>query len=634
MTKILIIEDNSVLLDSISDFLAEEGFTILKALNGEEGVAMALEHIPDIILSDIYMPKLDGYGVFDALRKNPSTSMIPFIFISAKAEKEDILFGLKMGADDYIIKPIDFPELLKRILTRIEKNNNQIQLSEIKYKALFESATDAILMVRDNDGRIVDANPSACTILGKERDQLVTMSVLNLLSPADGESPLPFYSPEQGWGDYFLAEAKWVPADNKVHTIEVSGRRIHLIGENYIFLIVRDITMQKEFQQQLIQAKEKAEESDRLKSSILANMSHELRTPLNGILGFSDILREELKSTELVTMAENIKDSGNWLLRTLDSILTLSQLESGKVNPNPAETDMAPVILEVVNTFQAQARDKEIYIKASVPETLMCISDQRLIRQIVMHLVDNAIKFTQTGGITVEAFFSTSDPTNLNILVSDTGIGIPAKNVEMIFQGFRQVSEGMGRKFQGSGLGLTIVRKTIDLLNGTISLESEPGKGSIFRVMIPGVQAPQPETDSREDKEEDPQDIMPANDLPLVLLVEDNLLNRELTAHYLRDECTLDHTTRGEEAVIMAREKRYDAILMDINLGPGIDGMITTRSIRDIPGYQHTPIIALTGYSYKEEISKIMSFGCSHYITKPYDKPSLVNLLRQTICKK
>ena len=258
MTKILIIEDNSVLLDSISDFLAEEGFTILKALNGEEGVAMALEHIPDIILSDIYMPKLDGYGVFDALRKNPPTSMIPFIFISAKAEKEDILFGLKMGADDYIIKPIDFPELLKRILTRIEKNNNQIQLSEIKYKALFESATDAILMVRDNDGRIVDANPSACTILGKERDQLVTMSVLNILSPADGESPLPFYSPEQGWGDYFLAEAKWVPADKKVHTIEVSGRRIHLIGENYIFLIVRDITMQKEFKKQLIQAKEKA----------------------------------------------------------------------------------------------------------------------------------------------------------------------------------------------------------------------------------------------------------------------------------------------------------------------------------------------------------------------------------------
>ncbi|HNW76601.1 MAG TPA: response regulator [Bacteroidales bacterium] len=633
MTKILIIEDNSVLLDSISDFLAEEGFTILKALNGEEGVTMALEHIPDIILSDIYMPKLDGYGVFDALRKNPSTSMIPFIFISAKAEKEDILFGLKMGADDYIIKPIDFPELLKRILTRIEKNNNQIQLSEIKYKALFESATDAILMVRDNDGRIVDVNPSACTILGKEKDQLVTMSVLDLLSRADGQSPLPFYSPEQGWGDYFLAEAKWIPADNKVHTIEVSGRRIHLIGENYVFLIVRDITMQKEFQQQLIQAKEKAEESDRLKSSILANMSHELRTPLNGILGFSDILREELKSTELVTMAENIKDSGIWLLRTLDSILTLSQLESGKVNPNPVETDMAPVILEVVNTFQAQARDKEIYIKANVPEALMCVSDHRLIRQIVMHLVDNAIKFTQTGGITVEASFSTSDPSNLNILVSDTGIGIPAESAEMIFQGFRQVSEGMGRKFQGSGLGLTIVRKTIDLLNGTISLESEPGKGSIFRVMIPGVQAPHPETDPREEKEE-PQEIMPTTDLPLVLLVEDNLLNRELTAHYLRDECTLDHTTRGEEAVVMAREKRYDAILMDINLGPGIDGMITTRSIRDIPGYQHIPIIALTGYSYKEEISKIMSFGCSHYITKPYDKPSLVNLLRQSLCLK
>ena len=333
MTKILIIEDNSVLLDSIADFLAEEGFEIIKALNGEEGVEMAVTHLPDIILSDIYMPKLNGYQVFDSLRKTPSTSLIPFIFISAKSEKEDILYGLKMGADDYIIKPIDFPELLKRIITRIEKTHNTMQLSEVKYQALFESANDSILMVRVADNSIVDANPTACYSLGFEKEVLLAQHVPDLFAPYRKGHKVTFYSPEKGWEDHFLAEAMWHSAKRDHFPVQVSGRRIRLVGEDYIFLIIRDISLQKEHQEQLILAKEKAEESDRLKSSILANMSHELRTPLNGILGFAEILKDELVSTELVAMAENIRNSGKWLLSTLDAILTLSQLEAGKIIP-------------------------------------------------------------------------------------------------------------------------------------------------------------------------------------------------------------------------------------------------------------------------------------------------------------
>jgi PAS domain S-box-containing protein len=633
MTKILIIEDNSVLLDSISDFLAEEGFDILKALNGEEGVEMALRNQPDIILSDIYMPKMNGYQVFDALRKAPSTSLIPFIFISAKAEKEDILYGLKMGADDYIIKPIDFPELLKRILTRIEKTHNTMQLSEVKYQALFESANDAILMVRAADNSIMDANPTACAMLGFEKDQLLEFKAPDLFVPLAGNEPLPFYSAEHGWGAHFLSEAKWILSDKKQLPIQVSGRKIHLVGEDFIFLIARDISLQKEHQQQLILAKEKAEESDRLKSSILANMSHELRTPLNGILGFAEILKEELVAHDLVIMAENIRNSGKWLLNTLDSILTLSQLEAGKIMPKPVITNIVVPILDVVQSFQSLAEEKSIYIKAILPESLMFLTDERLIRHIVLHLVDNAIKFTKTGGITVEAALSAKDTNELIISISDTGIGIPAENLEMIFQEFRQVSEGIGRQFQGSGIGLSISHKIIDLLGGAITLESEPGKGSCFRVRIPG----DPSLYKKLGKPEAIvisgvlEDTPAFNTLPHVLLVEDNLLNRELTAYFLKNICTLDQTARGEEAIQMAGTRRYSAILMDINLGQGMDGLKVTQSIRKLPGYLDTPVIALTGYSYEDEIEKLLVNGCTHYITKPYDKATLISILNRAL---
>jgi PAS domain S-box-containing protein len=634
MTKILVIEDNSVLLDSIADFLSEEGFDIIKALNGEEGVEMAVQNIPDIILSDIYMPKLNGYQVYDALRKTPSTSLIPFIFISAKAEKEDILYGLKMGADDYIIKPIDFPELLKRVINRIEKTHNTMQLSEVKYQALFESANDAILMVKASNSTIFDANPTACAALGFEKDNLLTMSVQDLFVPSDEDPLLSFYSDNEGWKDHFLMEALWITSDKRHLPVQVSGRKIHLVGEDYIFLIIRDISLQKEHQRQLILAKEKAEESDRLKSSILANMSHELRTPLNGILGFAEILKEELVSTELVSMAENIRNSGKWLLNTLDSVLTLSQLEAGKVVPKPMRINLVPVILDVVGSFQSQAGEKQIYIKANLPDSLVITTDQRLIRQIVTHLVDNAIKFTKTGGITVEASISSDANKDLNISIIDTGIGIVAENIEMIFQVFRQVSEGIGRQFQGSGLGLTISQRIIDLLGGAIDLESEPGKGSKFRVRIPG----DPSRYRKQSQPEDTVNIIPGDkterrSLPHVLLVEDNLLNRELTAYFLRNVCTMDQTARGEDAIQMAGSRSYDAILMDINLGQGMDGLKATQSIRSLPGYKTTPVIALTGYSYEDDIEKLLSNGCTHYITKPYDKASLISLLATALSR-
>jgi PAS domain S-box-containing protein len=627
MNKVLIIEDNSVLLDSIGDFLKEEGFEIIKALNGEQGVEMAIRHLPDIILSDIYMPKMNGYEVFDKLKSTDSTSLIPFIFISAKAEKEDILFGMKMGADDYIIKPIDFPELLKRILFRIEKTKSTIQLSEVKYKALFETANDAILMVRLRDSSIVDANLAACRILEYEQKELLQISGTEVFGTGEGEMSI--LEGQQGGepDEVSLLDTHWRSKTGLLIPIQVSARRIRLIGEDYLFLIARDITLQKTYERELILAKEKAEESDRLKSSILANMSHELRTPLNGILGFSELLKEELEDQEQGAMARNIHISGKWLMSTLDAILTLSQLDAGKVKVLVRETDLSKCIAETIKGYAPLAEEKDLYIRNLVVDPVILKTDEHLFVQLFRQILDNGIKFTSTGGITVEAVQTDK---NVQIRVMDTGLGIESENIGLIFEEFRQVSEGLSRKFQGSGLGLSICKKVIRLLKGEISLESQPGKGSTFTIRLPNdpgfleLRSPSP-TETLA--------VIPRTDheLPRVLIVEDNLLNRELTVFFLKQICRMDYATKGEKAVEMARANRYDAILMDINLGAGINGLDATRQIRKIQGYEKTPIIALTGYSLFDDNERLLNGGCSHYITKPYDKVSLVTILQDAL---
>ena len=403
MKKILVIEDNSLLLDSISDFLKEEGFDIVKAINGEEGVELAVSNVPDIILSDIYMPKMNGYEVFDALKGNVTTSLIPFIFISAKAEKEDILYGLKLGADDYIIKPIDFPELLNRILTRIEKAQNTIQLSEVKYQALFETANDAILMVRLRDGVVIDANLAASRLLGYSKEELLKINGDNIFDTSDEDASLFTEPGYRYWSDFVLVDTYWKNKEGARIPIHVSGKRIQLIGENYIFLIARDITELKLKENAILASKEKAEEADRLKSSILANMSHELRTPLNGILGFAEILKEELNDPEQSSMVDNIRISGKWLMSTLDAILLLSQLEAGRISPALNETNISDVIHYVMNSIESMANEKEIVVKNNVPDGLIICTDEKLFGQLLRQILDNAVKFTIRGEVTVDA---------------------------------------------------------------------------------------------------------------------------------------------------------------------------------------------------------------------------------------
>ncbi|MEI7723827.1 MAG: PAS domain S-box protein [Bacteroidota bacterium] len=397
----------------------------------------------------------------------------------------------------------------------------------------------------------------------------------------------------------------------------------------------RDVTLRKLHERELIVAKEKAEESDRLKSSILANMSHELRTPLNGILGFAEILKEVLHKSEYESMVDNIFNSGKRLMSTLNSIITLSQLEAGKIKVSRQTILLEPTIASVVQSMKSMAQEKNIYIHVARMRSSPINTDDHLFRQLLQQILDNAIKFTHNGGITIETYNAAESGTDgVVVKITDTGIGIDKTYYDLIFQEFRQVSEGFGRKYQGSGIGLTISKKIIDLLGGRITIESEPEQGSSFSIWLPQkpgeatLTAPKP-IPAKIDPV--PKITASPENLPTVLLVEDNVVNKELTILFLRNTCVVEYALDAATAIEMACAKQYKAILIDINLGYGMNGIEATREIRRIPGYEHTPIIAVTGYTMTEDMEQLYAAGCTNHIAKPFDKRTLKEMVQKTL---
>jgi len=407
-----------------------------------------------------------------------------------------------------------------------------------------------------------------------------------------------------------------------------------------ISLVLGAVIQKHQDQEELTIARLHAEESDRLKSSILANMNHELRTPMTGILGFSEILVEQLENQDSRQMAENILVSGRRLLATLNSMIELSQFEAKKNLFKLKETKLNELILLTCEPHITGARIKKLGFDIYMNESIFSFIDEKLFAQLLNYLLENAVKFTDKGKVTVE----TGNRWDLGkswscISITDTGPGIPSEYHELIFEEFRQVSEGYNRSFEGSGLGLTLSKKIVELMNGKITMMSREGEGSTFTIWLPSSQLSIPEIQPEIREQEYIPEITettPINlqaGLPSILIVEDNRLNSELIRIYLRPKFNCDVAQDGETALEMVQKNSYDIILMDINLGTGIDGMETTRQIRKIPAFQQIPIIAVTGYTMDSDREEILAAGCSHYLPKPIDKKDLSALITTLVGK-
>ncbi|MFZ1729321.1 MAG: ATP-binding protein [Bacteroidota bacterium] len=353
------------------------------------------------------------------------------------------------------------------------------------YRAIFDAATDIIIVIDPVRCLIIESNRATYESLGFSNEDLRNIPCLDLFVAEDVDAVCAHLNRPEENGS--LLQATLRTRRGTLIPVEISIVHLDLNGEHRCVAICRDVTKRRAEEIELIHARENAERSNHLKSVFLASMSHELRSPMNAILGFSELLCEELGETPQQRMAEIINTSGHRLLETLNSILDLSLIEADRMEVFPEMTNVIGVAEEVCMLFKPLANRKGLRLEFLAEETeLEAWIDQRLLRQSINNLVGNAIKFTTQGYvhllIRLEMF---DDAPHIRVDVVDTGIGISEKNLALIFDEFRQVSEGYGRNFEGSGLGLAITRKFTDLLHGHIEVQSSPGKGSRFSLLLP-----------------------------------------------------------------------------------------------------------------------------------------------------
>jgi PAS domain S-box-containing protein len=402
-----------------------------------------------------------------------------------------------------------------------------------------------------------------------------------------------------------------------------------------IIQIAIDITQRKENEKQLIEQREIAEEASRLKSSFLANMSHELRTPMFGILGYSEILMETEVDPDKKTMLQTIFQSGTRLLETLNLILDLSKIEADKIEIKFDEVDVVRTINETIVLFSKAAENKKLTLSfETAVDYLILKIDERLLREALNNLVNNAIKYTPSGSVNVlldvESHFAEKFAV---IKVVDTGIGIAEESRALIFEEFRQVSEGFNRSFEGAGLGLSITKKFIEKMNGQIFVESELNVGSTFVLRFPLKEEATKKVFKQIPVTEKDSIIItpPAEIQPSILVVENDEINQSIITLYLKNRYTVDIVSSGEQALEAIKNKQYSVLLMDINLGRGMNGLEATQIIRKHSNYKEIPIIAVTAFAMSGDRQEFISKGCSHYIAKPFGKEEILQLLQKVV---
>jgi signal transduction histidine kinase/ActR/RegA family two-component response regulator len=436
--------------------------------------------------------------------------------------------------------------------------------------------------------------------------------------------------------------------------LAISIQQANLLEQLQQELKERQVAQQQltERNQQLALSNEELARATRLKDEFLANMSHELRTPLNAILGMTEGLQEQVYgpiNPKQLRSLQTIERSGFHLLGLINEILDLAKIESGQLELECGPTAIAPLCRSSLAFIKQQALNKRIQIQTQIPQDLPDIwIDERRIRQVLINLLNNAVKFTPEGGnVTLEATLavnsamaslvsdsSPSTQTCLRIAIIDNGIGITPENIPKLFQPFIQVDSALNRQYEGTGLGLALVKRLVELHGGRVSLTSEFGKGSCFTIDLPcphrerfsSASSPELETENRTESIS-----LQTRRSSSILLVEDNPASASTIVNYLEAKgYRLILAENGEKAIALAQSEKPDLILMDIQM-PGMDGLEAIKQIRLNANLAQIPIIALTALAMPGDRDRCLEAGANEYVSKPVRLKQLTSLMQDLL---
>lgn len=507
----------------------------------------------------------------------------------------------------------------------IARRTAELCQNEERFRTLIDLAVDTILQ-GDNTGTIIGANLQAEALTGYSRQELIGMKIDQLFSDAEQRlKPLRYDLLKQG--ETVRNERQLLRKDGGQVAVEMNTK---MMPDGTYQSFIRDFSARIQIEKDLVQARHAAEGASEAKSLFLANMSHEIRTPLNAIIGINSLLAERLEPGELKELAKDSMAAANNLLDIISDVLDISKIEAGKLEIVTVPFDPRMLTNQLERMFGTMVREKGLRFEVSLSSGLpgQILSDPARIQQIGVNLLSNALKFTQQGVIRLRLSGSEiqNGSMSLELMVSDSGKGILPQNLERVFSPFVQEDLSTTRKYGGTGLGLAITRHLVEMLGGTISVESRIGEGSTFTCKLPCKVTVKEVVESISTGVE--QDPTSARRLR-ILVAEDSVINCKMMEAILRME---GHRVRfadnGRSAVETWQQEPFDVILMDIQM-PEMDGVEATAAIRAVEAEKggHIPIIALTAYAMIGDKQRFLNAGMDAYLPKPITAEQLRRLL-------
>jgi PAS domain S-box-containing protein len=649
--RILLIDDDEVdrlaILRSLSktEWKAE---TVI-ATSATQARDILATQVFDCVFMDYLLPDSDGITLLKHARSLGYSK--PIVVVTSQGDEILAAEAIKSGASDYISKRMLTPEGISQVVRNAQRMHNTEEAHRRAEAALRES--EARLAEAQRIGRIggweirlpnqqVYWSPQIFRILGFEQGEFVPSfhKYIELLHPEDRSKARDSFTSCMETGLPFRVDVRFKDKRGHIRDMEIHGRPLnrdrngsvtHLIGT------LQDVTDRKRIEAELRIAKETAESAAKARQEFLANMSHEIRTPLNSIMGFAHLLEESKLSPSQQEHLDAINTAGKALLEIINDILDLSKMEAGKLVMHNGLFDLRQLLQETGSIFKPGLRNKPVEFKLTIEEDVPITlwGDKGRLRQVLVNLISNAIKFTQEGWVRLRVAISRNDLSQLWIRfeVEDTGIGIPWERQEAIFERFMQADVATSRAFGGSGLGLTISKRIVELQGGRIGVNSEPGWGSTFWFEIPfGTEVPQGQEVVAEPAIEVPE-ALPKSVKAHVLVAEDNQLSQLLARKILEQSgFKVSLANNGREVLLFLRDTRPDLILMDVQM-PEMDGRETTSIIRSemLPDIASIPVLGMTAHAVEEELDSCLKAGMNDYLVKPLMPEELLRKIKMLL---